>query len=218
MFPDQELKQIHQVILDHKTHLVVHHGEYDMPPILALRWRDHIMQQVDMELCLGRLYEALLPMPEGLIREIMEPPRIVGGILEMVTTNAWPSFPSVSRGMLHVPDVPLEGIWLSLEQFHDTRGVEDIAELPIKGDIQRDFETNPDSTVLEAVATYVIETGATGIGEWARLTTCHRRVEGGGVEWLDTEIRRSDESPLVAPEQDVLINVMVPYVTRESLV
>jgi hypothetical protein len=138
----------------------------------------------------------------------------------MVTTQAWAKFPSINaKGavMAKVPDVPLEGVWLSLEQFHDPRGVDDIANLPVKGDLQHDFETNPDSAILEAVATYVIETGATGLGEWARLTTCHRRVEGGGVEWLDTEIRRGDESPLVEPEQDTLIDVMLPYVTRESL-
>jgi hypothetical protein len=218
MFPNAELKQIHQVILDHKTHLVVHHGEYDMPPIMALRWRDHIMQQVDLDLCITKLNEGLRWAPEFVRQVILDPPRIIDGILAMVTNKTWPTFPSVSQGMLRVPDVPLEGIWLSLEQFHDTRGIEDITELPIKGDIQHDFETNPDSSVLEAVATYVIETGATGIGEWARLTTCHRRVEGGGVEWLETEIRRGDESPIVPPEQDMLIDLMVPYVTRESLV
>jgi len=221
MFPNEELRKIHQVVLDHKTHLVVDHGEYDMEPILALRWRDHLMAQVDLALCIEKLYEALQPMPDELVREILEPPRIIHGILEMVTTKAWPKYPAISGPlgtMKPVPNVPLEGIWLSLEQFHNTRGFADVSDLPLRGDLQHDFETNPDSPVLEAIATYVIETGATGIGEWARLTTCHRRVEGGGLEWLDTEIRRGDVDPLVAPEQDMLIEITLPYVTRESLV
>lgn len=221
MYPNEYLIEIHQTVLDHKRHLVVDHGEYDMLPLMALRWRDHVMCQVDLALCLAKLYEALEPLPAELIRTILEPSRIMGAILETIVSNQWPKFPALLGGrvgkMVAVPTEPLEGIWLSLEQFHDIRPYEAVKAMPDRGDLQRDFETNPDSPVLEAIATYVIETGATGLGEWARMTTTHRKVEGGGIEWLETEIRRSDVDPFVDPECDSLINVIVPYVTRESL-
>jgi hypothetical protein len=217
MYPNEYLQEIHQVMLNHKEHLVVAHGEYNMAPVLALRWRDHIMEQVDIETCIVKLHGALAGLPDEMLREVLSTGRVVHGVMEMIATKQWGIFPSVAEGMKEVPDVPLEGIWLTLEQFHDPVGVDDPAELPKRGDLQVDFETNPESKVLEAITTYVIETGSDGLGEWARLTTCHRKVEGGGVEWLDTEIRRGDTDPIVEPECDWMIELLTGYVTRESL-
>jgi len=216
MYPDEELQRIHGVICHHKEHLVVHHGEYNMAPVMALHWRDDVSHQIDLAECMNKLHEQLSALPEGVLRILLDPPRVIHGILEMIATDQWPVIPSHGQA-IPAPSGPLEGIWLSLEQFRDPRAIVDIENLPIKGDLQHDYETNPDSAVLEAIATYIVETGADGLAEWARLSSCHKRVDGGGLAWQETEIRRSDTDPLVDPEHDELLNVMCRFVTRESL-
>jgi hypothetical protein len=222
MYSDEDLIKIHDTVREGKEHLVVEHGQYNMPPVLALHWQGHTHSAViDLLQSTTGLTEALQRRgaPQSVVDNAMRPSVVLHAILDMVV-NHQRRPPAVGGGKIRLPppDVPLEEIWLSLEQFQ--YGAENDREkaLAMAGTLQEDFETNPDSKVLEALATYVAMTDSAGIGEWARLTSAHRRIEGGGMEWLPTEIRRSDREPLdKAEEVDALLDVMLPYLTRESL-
>jgi hypothetical protein len=224
MYSDEQLLEIHKSITDHKQHLVVHHGEYDMPPIMVITWEgDTRRYQIDIVKILNGLHAAAVErgltdqQKEGLFAT----PYVVSGILASITTDKGeaPPPPMATGGRRERPipvpeDKPLASVWVALEQY--TLPIADVDEaVKMSGNLQEDFETNPDSKVVEVVATYIVETDACGLAEWYRVTTPHVRVEGGGLHWHDTLIQRSSDEK--ANHNDSLLNAIIPYLNRESL-
>jgi hypothetical protein len=220
MYPNEVLLELHAATMSLKEHLLVNHGEYDMSPILSLGWFDDPRRY---QISVGAAMEAIVAM---LTPDDGEQPFDVGvagtlhSILSVLTREH--DTPMIMRSDTDRPVViptgkPLESVWFACEQF--LHPPEETLEEALKrvGTLQHDFETNPASTVLEMVTTYVIETGVDGLAEWARISTPHKRIEGGLLEWIGTELRRSDESPFLKDESDSVIAIVTPFVTRESL-
>jgi hypothetical protein len=128
-------------------------------------------------------------------------------------------------GIEHTPPrgTPIEGIWLACEGYSleghddDEQGLSE-AELEKyrRGDLQHDYETNPESKVLERLTTYQVETSSTGLAEWGRVTSSFHKDDGGLIVWHKPLVQTSDEE---VPEGgfDRLLEIMCPHVTREKL-
>lgn len=217
MYSHEQLIEFHEQIRTVKEHLWYDHQEPDMPPILTVRWRDMEPQSVNV-LLVGGMIEVLHEQmrARGIKSRINDVP--MGAPLVL-----WSCLGAMADGV-QLPGVdetppkgtPMESIWMACEGY----GLEsnDEAEMANvqRDDLKKDFETNPESTVLETLTTYQVETSSTGLAEWGRVTSLFHKDDGGRIVWHEPMVHTSEDE---VPDQgfDNLLDIMTPHVTREKL-
>lgn len=223
MYSHEQLVEFHEEIRTVKEHMWYDHQLPDLYPILAIRWRDMPPQSVDVPR-IGSVIEASRDMmiargmDTWLTRTEMSAPLVL-----------WSCLAAIADGV-HLPGIddnppkgtPIEGIWLACEGYgleaDDADPSVNIDEI-VRGDLQRDYETNPESKVYERLTTYQVETGSTGLGEWGRVTSGFHKDDGGRIVWHEPIVNTSDDTDLPSDRDgyDRLLDIMLPYVTREKL-
>lgn len=228
MYSHEQLIEFHNEARQIKEHQWYEHGEPDPPPLLVVRWRDMQPQAIDVAQ-LGTIIETFrkVAIKRGMRTWLTVAP--VGAPLVL-----WAALGAAADGVQlpgchHVPKkgTPIESIWLACEGYGieaddegDTGGL-NIDEIQ-RGDLKRDFETNPASKVVERLTTYQVETSALGTAEWGRVTAAFHKDDGGRIIWHDpprVDTSEGSEQEALDPDGsfDRLLEIMIPHVTREKL-
>jgi hypothetical protein len=113
----------------------------------------------------------------------------------------------------------MEPIWLACEGYGLEGQDEELPENIKHGDLKRDYQTNPESKVLERLTTYQVETSSTGLAEWGRITSSFHKDDGGLIVWHEPHVDMSETADveLLEGSYDKLLDLMMPHVTRENL-
>jgi len=229
---EEHIRGLHQQMRELKEHWWHHHDEPDPPPYLAVVFRDIGPINIDCAAFGTMTIAAHKRFPNAPLRGITipadeDPP---GAILLWVTMSAVHDRVELpGEHKLPPPDVPIEQIIFNVEGWAraiDTPGATTMEEaieavggreaLPPHGDLEADFRNNPASDVRETMTTYYVVTGPLGTPEWQRATSMFHKDDGGIIVWQEPLVNDSENAPEAADE-DTLIQVMVPFVTREAL-
>ena len=217
MYSHDQLIEFHVEAQQIKEHQWYEHGEPDMYPMLVVRWRDMMPQSVDAARVGGIIEQlrdwALREKADTWLTRIeMNAPLIVYSCLAALKDNV------PLPGLDHMPpdDTPMESVWLAVEgySFEGSEAEADEVQRQ-RGDLERDYKTNPASKVLERLTTYQVETSSTGLAEWGRVTSAFHKDDGGRIVWHEPYVDSSDEPP--EGGFDRLLEIMIPHVTREKL-
>jgi hypothetical protein len=129
---------------------------------------------------------------------------------------ALPSSPHSGKpDAVQVPKgTPMEHIMFNVEGWASEASEEE-AEQHVRGDLEQDYKTNPQSTVRETMTTYIVQTDPLGQAEWQRATSMFHKDDGGVIVWHDVRIDDSEDG--LHGGIDTLLDVMMPFVTRENL-
>lgn len=224
MLSHEQLIEFHSEARQIKEHHWHVHKEPDPPPMLVVRWRDMDPQAVDF-MKVSAVIEGVHEWAEQnnkshwLARLQMNTPFVLSSCL--VALEEGVPIPGVQT--MPPEGTPMESIWFAVEGYSIEGDDLDLAELENyqRGNLERDFKTNPASKVIERLTTYMVETSSTGLAEWARVTSAFHKEDGGKIVWHDPLIHTSEETQLgMGPDKggiDRLLEIMTPHVTREKL-
>ena len=224
MLSQEHLIEFHNEARTIKEHYWYEHHEPDLYPLLVVRWRDMQPQAIDVQ-GVGNIIErlrgwAIRQNKSGWLTQAeMSTPLVVFCCLAALSDGV----PLPDIGQMPVKGTPIEGIQLACEGYgletDDERWLAEHAH----GDLKRDYETNPDSKVLERLTTYLVETSSTGLAEWARVTSSFHKDDGGRIVWHEPHVSTSEDTHLSSHPAaegdgyDKLLDIMIPHVTREKL-
>ena len=220
----EELMEFHteaRVIKEHFWHV---HNEPDPAPMLVVRWRDMQPQSIDfgkVGAVTEKVHEFAREQNQGhwLTKVEMSTPFVLFTCLAAIGDGV--PLPGIEQ--MPEPGTPLESIWLAVEGYSiEGEDWDEIEKVHAKrGDMERDFKTNPASKVVERLTTYIVETSALGTAEWARITSAFHKDDGGKIIWHDPIVNTSEDTVLGPGEDeggmDRLLDIMCPHVTREKL-
>ena len=212
MYPREFILEHHDAMRAHKEHMWYEHHENDPPPHLAVRWRDMQIQSVNFGALLFGLFAVAQNKPAKQQARLTRTDAVLWGVLKMLSTGErYP--PEVEPPPKR--DTPIESVWFTIEGYQRI-ATEGETRQTFRGDLEREYRTNPDSGVYEVMQTYMVETGPLGTAEWARTTSGVHKGDGGRLVWDEPEIVTSDdtESPIL---QDGILEIMTKFVTRENL-
>jgi hypothetical protein len=217
MYSHEQLIEFHDEARRIKEHWWYKHKEPDLYPILVVRWRDMQPQSVDVQK-VGSLIEKFRDLAMGLhldswiTKMEFSAPLVLWSCLSAAADGVQ------MPGIEHTPPkgTPMEGIWLACEGYSLESVDDEEAAQIVRGDWKRDYQTNPESKVLEQLMTYQVETSSTGLPEWGRVTSAFHKGDGGVIVWHEPRVDTSDDE---MPEGgfDHLLEIMTPHVTREKL-
>ena len=223
MYSREKLIEFHVEARQIKEHHWYEHHEPDMLPMLVVRWRDMQPQSIDVG-TVGGMIERLKDWAESTHRETwlteteMSAPLVIFACLG--AANDGVHLPGVAQ--MPEKGTPIESIWLAVEGYALEADIDEYAAISRKrGDLERDYKTNPASRVTERLTTYQVETSSTGCAEWARLTSSFHKDDGGKIVWGEPLVNTSEDT-VIGPGPDTdgddrLLHIMIPYVTREKL-
>lgn len=224
MLSHEQLIEFHSGARQIKEHHWHVHKEPDPPPMLVVRWRDMKPQSIDVAV-IGATIEK--------VREFAKVKRPDSWIVDTQITAPFVIYTCLAAleegvplpGIDEMPTqgAPIESIWLAVEGYsiEGDHADEVMSETYMRGDMERDFKTNPASNVIERLTTYLVETSSTGLAEWARVTSAFHKDDGGRIVWHEPLVNTSEDHVIgPGPDSDGfdrLLNIMIPYVTREKL-
>jgi hypothetical protein len=218
VYSHEQLIEFHVEARAIKEHWWYEHQEPDMYPILTVRWRDMKPQSVDVA-GIGNIVQrvrtwAIRDHKDSWVAQAeMGTPLVVFCCLAALDDG------------VQVPDIeemppkgtPIEGLWLATEGYGLEIDDEATAYATKHGDLKHDYETNPESKVLERLTTYQVETSSTGLAEWGRVTSSFHKDDGGKIVWHEPHVDTSEAWTEGEDGYDKLLAIMIPHVTREKL-
>jgi hypothetical protein len=101
-------------------------------------------------------------------------------------------------------------------------GVRDQADMEGGEKLQKDFETNPASEVVETLMTFVIEDDRCGGVDWCFATQSYTLDDGGVIVWDNLLVASSDEEGLTRDERQRAVDfhpalrASIPYFNTET--
>lgn len=217
MYSTEQLIEFHDEVRVIKEHVWYEHKEPDLYPILIIRWRDMEPQSVDVAR-IGAMIETTrdLAIEKGIDSWVTK--------VEMSAPLVLWSCLAAARDGVHLPGIednppkghPIEAVWLAAEGY-SLEGDQSMMDSHQRGDLKRDYETNPASKVLERLTTYQVETGPLGTAEWGRVTSSFHKDDGGRIVWHEHLVNTSENFKMPEDGEDKLLDIMIPHVTRERL-
>lgn len=221
MFSREQLIHIHQEIQVFKEHLWYAHDEPDMFPVMTVRWRG---QTANQAVDLGKIGQVIEKVAKRLPDDHFLNSNTVGDPkwlfkMALVALEDGVRLPGIEN--YPEPGEPLEAVWCSVEGY--SAAAETMEEIHERaGHLDDEFRNNPASGVRERLTTYIIQTGSTGLAEFARITTGFGKEDGGRIVWDEPRIWSSepelvDEDERLLKWTDAIIESISPYVTREAL-
>jgi hypothetical protein len=220
---DEALRGLHDQMRVLKEHWWHAHDEPDPPPYLAVRWKGHHPQALDTGTVAGMIIAAHNRFPNVPLHGITIPAddNPSGAALLVLTLSAIKDgvpLPGGGHGggdLVRSPGdgAPIDGIIFNIEGWAKV-DPED-GTLIQHGDLEREFRTDPASTVSEEMTSYVVEANSIGEAEWWRITSMFHKDDGGVIVWGDPYID-SHEQPKDSESYDGLIDLMCEFVRREQ--
>jgi hypothetical protein len=184
----EQVHELHRQGKRHKEHLMDDHGERNMQPHCELLFLDHGALDILLE-------EFGEMVPEAIQQNV---PLLTSSCL-LLMHQIWSGelseqFADLGKGWTDLPDRDdtLVAVCFSGDGYV-MMAADGTPEK--RGDIKRDFETNPDSKVTEALTTTVVRRNSVG-WEWGTVISPYVVTDGGHLAWLaDRDIETSgDES------------------------